>query len=216
MNIHSIYARIFKIWRQKRMAKFEALIKPRPEDSVLDVGGFPATWTTRPQLVKTIDCINIHSVDWSGDDYPNHQITTSIGDGCSLNYGDRSYDIVFSNSVIEHVGDFEKQKAFALEVRRVGGRLWIQTPALECPLEPHYLAPFVHWFPVSVRRKLLRWVTPWGWMEKPDQARVDETIAFTRLLSKKQFESLFPDCTIITERLLGIFPKSYIAYRTDA
>jgi hypothetical protein len=54
---------------------------------------------------------------------------------------DQEYDIAFSNSVIEHVGDWERQAAFASEIRRVGKNLWIQTPAKECPIEPHYLAP---------------------------------------------------------------------------
>jgi hypothetical protein len=139
-----------------------------------------------------------------------------IGDGCALEQADRSYDILFSNSVIEHVGDWERQQAFAREVRRVGKKIWIQTPAFECPIEPHYLAPIVHWLPVAIRRRLLRWITPWGWLTKPSQEKIDETISLTRLLSKKQVKELFPDCVILTERLFRVFPKSYIVFRTDA
>ena len=197
------------------MAKFEAIIRPDQEDLVLDLGGYPETWTKRPQLSKRIDCLNIHEVDWQSSQFPDYQITTSIGDGCSLEYENNSYDILFSNSVIEHVGGWDKQQAFAREARRVGSRIWVQTPALECPLEPHFLAPFVHWMPIFVRRRILRWLTPWGWIEKPTQEEIDETIAFTQLLSKRQVKELFPDCTIMTERLLWIFPKSYIAYRTS-
>lgn len=214
MNIHSLYALIFRFWRQKRMAQFEAIIEPNVSETVLDVGGYPGTWTSRPQSTKRIDCINLHEVDWDNAKNPGYCITTSVGNGCALTYANNSYEIVFSNSVIEHVGDWDQQKAFAEEVRRVGRKLWIQTPALECPLEPHFLAPFVHWLPVSVRRRVLRWFTPWGWLTRPSQSKVDETIAFTRLLSKRQFEELFPDCVILTERLLFVFPKSYIAYRT--
>jgi hypothetical protein len=36
-----------------------------------------------------------------------------------------------------------------------------------------------------------------------------------RLLNKNEFESLFPDCDIVTEKLLFIFPKSYIAIRNN-
>ena len=53
-------------------------------------------------------------------------------------------------------------------------------------------------------------------MQKPDQKRIDETISHTQLLTKSQFSQLFPDCKIITERLLGVFPKSYVAYRLNA
>ena len=216
MNIHTIYAHIFKVWRQKRMARFETTIEPGPEDLVLDVGGYPATWTTRPQLARRIDCLNLRPVSFDGSRYPNHSITTAVGNGCALTYGENSYDILFSNSVIEHVGNWEQQQAFAREVRRVGQKLWIQTPALECPIEPHFLAPFVHWLPVFIRRRILRWFTPWGWIQKPTQNRIDEVIASTRLLSKRQEETLIPDCEVVTERLLGLFPKSYIAYRTNS
>lgn len=197
------------------MMRFEELIQPRSEEKLLDIGGFPVTWTQRPQLTKSIECINIDEANWDPTSAPDHRITFSIGDGCNLGFPDGSFDIVFSNSVIEHVGDWEQQRAFASESRRVAKRLWIQTPALECPVEPHYLAPFVHWLPIFLRRRLLRWFTPWGWIAKPSQEVVDQTIKFTRLLSKRQMTELYPDCTIITERLLWIFPKSYVAYRTD-
>ena len=213
MNIHWIYDQIFKIWRVKRMARFEQLVRPKADDVVLDVGGYPETWTARPQLTRRVDCMNIHDVDWDASSAPDHRITTNIGDGCALEHADESYAIVFSNSVIEHVGDWQQQCAFAEEARRVGRNLWIQTPAFACPLEPHYLAPFVHWLPVAIRRRVLRWLTPWGWMEKPSQKKVDATIAFTRLLTKKQMKQLFPDCIILTERLFWILPKSYVAYR---
>lgn len=215
MNIHTLYEQIiFKIWRAKRILAFERIIQPSRNDLILDVGGYPDTWTSRPQLAKRIDCLNVHTVDWECQDQ-NYAITMTIGDGCALNYLDGSYDILFSNSVIEHVGDWERQKAFACEARRVGKRLWIQTPAYECPIEPHFLTPFVHWLPVRVRRRLLRWFSLWGWLQRPSQNEVDETIAFTQLLTKKQVEELFPDCVVMTERLMGIFRKSYIAYRID-
>lgn len=212
--MQKLYQFIFKFWRAKRMRLFEDTIKPSSADVMLDVGGYPWFWTSYPQKTKRIDCINLHGVHWDSDAFPDHHIVMNIGDGCDLNHGDGSYDIVFSNSVIEHVGNWEKQKAFAHEVRRVGKKIWIQTPAYECPIEPHYLALFVHWLPVSFRRKSLRWVSVWGWVGRPDQEKVDETIAFTQLLKKKQVQQLFPDCHILTERLLGVFPKSYIAVRT--
>ena len=214
MNIHNLYAQIFKIWRARRMIQFEQLIEPQAEDIVLDVGGYPRTWTTRPQLTKRVDCLNIHPLEWNGEAAPDYRIATEVGDGCALEYADHSYVILFSNSVIEHVGDWDRQCAFAREARRVGQKLWIQTPAYGCPVEPHFLAPCVHWLPVFIRRRLLRWFTPWGWITKPSQETVDETIATTRLLTKKQVKKLFPDCVVLTERLLWIFPKSYIAYRT--
>ena len=121
--------------------------------------------------------------------------------------------MVFSNSVIEHVGDLARQKRFAGELRRVGQRLWVQTPAYEFFIEPHFLAPFFHWLPVAWRIQTGRWATLWGWLEKPSPQRVREMVEEIRLLKKNEFQELFPDCQILTEKILGILPKSYIAVR---
>jgi hypothetical protein len=126
---------------------------------------------------------------------------------------DRSYDILFSNSVIEHVGDWPRQQQFAAEARRVGRALWVQTPAYECPIEPHYMTPFIHYFPPSFQRKIARWFTVWGLIERPNREQVEAMVGSIRLLRKAEMSRLFPDCEIITERLLWLIPKSYIAIR---
>lgn len=213
MNIYKVYEKVFKVWRAKRYAIFLEKIQPEKQNTMLDIGGTYTTWQRNGQPVDKIVAINQSKPKESFILPPGLNIEFLAGDACELPFSDQSFDLVFSNSVIEHVGDLERQKLFAEEARRVGGKLWVQTPAQECPLEPHYLAPFVHWLPVSVRRKVLRWFTPWGWMQKPNQEKVDSTIKFTQLLTKKQFASMFPDCEIYTEKLLFFFPKSYTAIR---
>ncbi len=54
MNIHAIYAQLFKVWRRKRTILFEAIIEPTSTDIILDVGGYPGTWTTQHQIAKRI------------------------------------------------------------------------------------------------------------------------------------------------------------------
>jgi hypothetical protein len=212
-SIHTIYGHIFKIWRRKRFALFVSLVSPGPAQHLLDVGGLPGFWTGHPVLLGRIDTLNVAPVGWDKNSFPEYHIQTFTGDGCALDFADGSYDIAFSNSVIEHVGDWERQEAFAREIRRVGKTIWVQTPAFECPVEPHYIAPFVHWLPKTVQRKVIRWLTPWGLIEKPSPSEVDEMVRTTRLLTKREMHVLFPDCQIRTERLLGIIPKSYIAIR---
>lgn len=197
------------------MRWFEEILKPGRHDVLLDVGGYPATWQGHPQKTAKIVCLNLGKPAFDSEKFPEHCIETVAGDGCELPFEDHSFDIVFSNSVIEHVGDWDAQRKFAIELSRVGKRLWIQTPAFACPLEPHFLAPFVHWLPVCLRRHVVRWMTPWGWMTRPDLEKVDKTIAHTQLLKRRQLETLFPDCNILTERLLMIFPKSYVVYRME-
>jgi hypothetical protein len=215
LNIHTIYQQIFKIWRARRFTTFLRLLQPTLSDTMLDLGGYPGFWSAQPRIVRQIDTLNVHTVPWDENEAPEHHIRALIGDGCALSMPDKSYDIGFSNSVIEHVGSWERQQQFASEIRRVARKLWVQTPAYECPIEPHYMAPFIHYLPSSVQRRIIRWGTLRGWIEKPNPRQVDEMIDTTRLLRKAEMRQLFPDCRIITERMLGVIPKSYIAIRSE-
>ena|SRR6267378_3668999 len=119
LSIHSIYRQIFKIWREKRFKLFLELGKPSASDILLDVGGYPGFWVLHHQPVRRVDALNVHEFPWNSKDFPDHNIRVLIGDGCSLAMPDKGYDIGFSNSVIEHVGSWERQRQFASELRRV-------------------------------------------------------------------------------------------------
>jgi hypothetical protein len=212
-SIHSLYRQIFKIWRRKRFVLFQKLLAPTRHHSLLDIGGYPGFWLEHPPFLGRIDTLNVHPVTWRTDAYPEHNIGTLVGDGCRLDITDSSYDIAFSNSVIEHVGTWERQMSFAREIRRVGCALWVQTPAYACPIEPHYLAPCIHYLPRPVQKFCVRWLTPWGWIHHPNREEVAQAVDSTRLLTFREMKQLFPDCEIYTERMLGIIPKSYIAVR---
>lgn len=214
--INSVYRQIFKVWRKKRFQWFIDVIKPEPSDVLLDVGGYPGFWTNQRQPVARIDSLNVHSVAWEPAQAPDHRIEILTGDGCNLPMADKCYDIGFSNSVIEHVGSWEDQKKFANEIRRVANKLWIQTPAYECPLEPHFLTPFVHYLSPNSRKRIARWFTVWGWLTRPSKERIDTMVETTRLLRKCEMMELFPDCEILTEPLLLGIPKSYVAVRRES
>jgi hypothetical protein len=205
------YHWIWRHWREQRWTRFRQRMTPDPTDVLLDVGGASSEWHGRGDIVRTVDIVNL-------DSYPVDQRTDSPfmrsfkGDARKLEFEDGSYDIVYSNSVIEHVGKWEDQQAFASEARRVGRQLWIQSPAYGCPVEPHYLGLFLHWFPPSWRVFLARWTSVVGLTRAADLQSIASN---TRLLTKREYQVLFPDCEIWTERLLLIFPKSYIAIRTS-
>jgi SAM-dependent methyltransferase len=69
------------------------------------------------------------------------------GDACALPFADKSFDIVFSNAVIEHVGDIDRQRLFVAEALRVGRRVFLTTPNRWFPIEVHTRLPLVHWLP---------------------------------------------------------------------
>jgi len=213
-SIHSVYRQIFKVWRANRFSLFAEALSPSRNDSLIDVGGYPGYWTSLPPLVARIDSLNLDDVKYDPSTFPQHNIRVLVGNGCHLEFPDGSYDIAHSNSVIEHVGSWDNQKRFARELRRVGRRLWCQTPARECPIEPHYLAPFVHWLPKWCQRRVLRFFTPWGLISRPTRKQVEDMVEATRLISKREMAELFPDCDIHVEYLLPLIPKSYTAIRS--
>lgn len=210
--VSQIYDQIFKIWRPGRMKRFIALVNPRANETVLDVGGCPGFWAGAGLEINRIDALNTYPQPDALDQTP--PVKAMIGDGCNLPFPNGAYDIAFSNSVIEHVGDLAAQRRFADEIRRVGQRLWVQTPAFAFPIEPHCLMPFVHWIPWWKLRRLVLVVSPVKILRKGDNADFYEGMRTTRILTKAEFQSLFPDCKILTERFMGL-PKCYIAYRLN-
>ena len=217
MTAMDIYRRIFKIWRARRFEQFVRILNPSTGDSLIDIGGESGTWISNPPVVGRIDLVNPKVLQIDSAARSSRGMSSIVGDGRDLvDVADQSYDIAFSNSVIEHVGTWEDQQKFAAEMHRVGKKLWCQTPARECPIEPHYMAPFIHWLPRSLQRRLIRRFTPWGWLSKPPPEDIDFMVDTTRLITLREMKQLFPDCQILVERILFIFPKSYIAVRADA
>jgi len=206
-----ILARISAHFRHKRIATFLRLFKPTLQTHVLDVGGLPRLWS-ETAVPAQLTILNLQPLPEHEARFlaPNQKFVQ--GDGTHLPWQDKSFDIVYSNSVIEHLGTWENQMAFAGECRRVGAGYWIQTPAREFPVEPHFVTLFLHWFSPAARKRLLRHFSLWGWLARPQPEAVAAAVAEVRLLTLKEFRRLFPDGQIIVERWLGL-PKSYIAYR---
>ncbi|HVS51834.1 MAG TPA: class I SAM-dependent methyltransferase [Opitutaceae bacterium] len=214
MNIHSLYARLSPFFRRRRRRRFFALVAPRAGERVLDVGGTADFWRDGG-LRASLTLLNRDATADRAGGAPGEKIVFVVGDGCALPFRDGEFDVVFSNSVIEHVGSWERQQAFAAEARRVGRRLWVQTPARGFFIEPHLLAPFIHWLPRAWQRRLVRNFTVRGWLERPDAAAVEAFLDEVRLLTFREMQALFPDCAIRRERFLGL-TKSYLAVRVSS
>jgi hypothetical protein len=124
---------------------------------------------------------------------------------------DKSFDVVLSNSVIEHVGTLSDQKRMANEIRRVGKAYFIQTPNRYFPLEPHFLIPFFQFFPTNLKIYLAENFKP-GWYRNRKIEAAIEDAQQIRLLSKKELMRLFPDGKIWEEKVMGL-TKSFIVYK---
>jgi hypothetical protein len=173
--------------RRRRFALFESLLARIPGHvRILDVGGTPGFWRVM------------------GYSPANVSITL-------LNRTAVEFDVVFSNSVIEHVGTDRDQQAMAAEVRRVGRRYFVQTPNRHFPIEPHFLVPGFQFLPVSLRAALLA-RRNLGWYTKAEsyESALKEVTAI-RLLTQSEFRRLFPEGRLYKERLFGL-TKSFTIY----
>jgi hypothetical protein len=207
----SFIAKISPFFRRKRMEKFLRLFHPTHETRILDIGGLPRFWADA-KIEAQVTIINLRPLDEYEASFLTPNQSFVLADATCLPWADGSFDLVFSNSLIEHLGTREKQEAFARECVRVADAHWIQTPAKEFPVEPHFLGLFVHWFPKRIRKHLARWCTPWGLLARPKPEIMDQVMDELRLLTCKEFRSLFPGSQIIKERALGL-PKSYVAVK---
>jgi hypothetical protein len=209
MKTSSIYNIVLPPFRKRRMRAFVDRFLPNDETRILDVGGTPMNWL----LVNSQSQITLLNL-YNPKDMTllPRNFNCVIGDGTRLGYGDREFDICFSNSVIEHLGSFENQILFAQETRRVACKVWVQTPAKSFFFEPHFLTPFIHYFPRRIQEKLVRNFTLWGLLTRPSQEKVKAFLDELRLLTYDEMVELFPDCEIKVERFFGLV-KAYIAFR---
>jgi SAM-dependent methyltransferase len=183
--------------RQRRWKRVQTLLGLRGTETVLDVGGTDKSWWFVGWAGAVTRC-NLDRAAASGG-------RRVVADGRDLPFGDRHFEIVFSNSVIEHINTFEGRARFAHEVRRTGRRLFVQTPNKWFPIEPHYLFPCFQFLPTRVQRWLHTHFDI-GTFKK------DDPFGTIRLMSKRELRRLFPEARIVGERI-GPFVKSwYVVY----
>jgi Methyltransferase domain len=196
--------------RERRFRLFESLSGrlARPL-SIIDIGGTTEFWERCGWADR--DDVSITLVNLGEQDQRYANITPTIGDATDLSeHSDDSFEIAFSNSVIEHLFTFEAQSKMAAEVRRVAKAYWVQTPNFWFPVEPHFLVPAWHWLPESTRVAILqrRGVGWAGRCPDPDYAR--EIVQQHRLMRRNELARLFPGASIVPERFGGLV-KSWTA-----
>lgn len=197
-------------FRRRRMIRFLELFKPQAKEPILDVGGSPELWQGTgyegPIVFLNID------PPYEGQSLPPG-CTHVRGDGRHLPFGSDEFSIVFSNSVIEHVGDLEDQERFASEIQRVAKRFWVQTPNRMFPLEPHMNFPAFQWLPETAARAVVsRW--PFSFYRRDGLIKEEawEAVQQTRLLTVSEMRRLFPEATVWRERALTL-TKSIVVYQ---
>jgi hypothetical protein len=208
-NPNSIASRL----RAKRFRLFAEMLRGVKEPvRILDIGGTPEFWIRhRSDLPSRVE---ITLLNRSFDEKPCVEgLRYTLGDARDLReFADFEFDMCFSNSVIEHVGELDDQMRMATEIRRVARGYFVQTPNKYFPLEPHFLVPGWQFAPISLRVWLLQ-RRDCGWMKQvKDKESALEAVRSIRLLTPRLLHTLFPDATIYRESY-GWMTKSLIAAR---
>lgn len=179
---------------------------------VLDLGGTVQFWQSVPNRPRHVTLINLSS----DEPVSGPGITALTGDACQAsevlaeNDIPRDFDLVFSNSLIEHVGGHSKRLDLAGQIRELAPRYWVQTPYRYFPIEPHWVFPGMQFMPAAAKVQVaLRW--PLGG-KSPNKDAARSYALWTELLSATEMREYFPDSNIWHERFLGL-TKSLIAIR---
>jgi hypothetical protein len=193
-----------------RGARWTQLVERFPnlaDMRVLDLGGTVNAWTLSPIQPAELTLLNTYAQD--------SDKRVIVGDACDPpeELLKERFDLVYSNSTIEHVGGEWRRQRFAAGVRALGEHWWIQTPYRYFPIEPHWLFPWFQHLPIAGKL----WVVehwPLGSFhavlaERGHDAAVEEVVG-TELVSRTDMARYFPTSEIITERVGGL-TKSLIA-----
>jgi hypothetical protein len=180
--------------------------------SILDIGGSPQYWELMTAGMALVQRLHVTLLNMEPYTVSCPNYAALVGDARSMpQFADQQFDIVFSNSTIEHVGKFADQLCVANEIRRIGRKYCVQTPNRYFPIEPHFVFPLFQFLPIELRVWLMQHFDM-GWYPRTrDRQEAERHVSSIRLLCRKEVEQLFPEASIFEERYYGLV-KSFVAY----
>ncbi|WLE98596.1 MAG: methyltransferase domain-containing protein [Candidatus Electrothrix communis] len=205
---HSFIHPITSYFRKKRGRYLKQQYPFIEKYRICDVGGSSHFWEKTGLNIDT-EKITIYNVSLSETNpvKKDNKIKTIIYDGKNIPELSKSYDLVICNSVIEHVPKEQRQKLIE-ELYRVGERVFVQTPAYEFFLEPHFIMPFIHWLPRKIGRLFVK-LSPWRILTLATNVKAEKYFWEIELLAYSDMRKLFSTGEICREKFLG-FTKSYL------
>jgi hypothetical protein len=194
--------------REQKHRIFQDRLRPTPAMRILNIGAtgahlglveqFESFYEDRSRIVG--GGISFAEAQDYRNSFPG--VEAVVFDGCALPFSDKSFDIVYSNAVLEHLPSHAHVDRFAAEVQRVGKGWFVTTPNLWYPIEPHYHLPFVQFLPEESQRRLVK-------------ALGKVPYDHLRLLTRQEMRGLFTEGEVIASRVT-FYPETIIAYRPPA
>ena len=200
--------------RIRRWQLFGDLFPDIAQLRVIDLGGTVESWERAPVQPREVVIVNLFE---PGESSAPQRIPVT-GDACRARDALRAagieggFDLVFSNSLLEHVGGHVNRVALAEEVRALAPRHWVQTPYRYFPVEPHWVFPMMQFLPIPARTAI---ANSWPLVHTRPDSRADalEAVQWTELVGITEMRSYFPESTIVPERMAGLV-KSIVAVKT--
>jgi hypothetical protein len=201
LPVTPLFERLSRRSRRFKMEMLERHLPMQGSERILDIGSevdsqsqqildrFPGASVTaanlRPEHLQTIRAA-----------YP--RVRTVLADARDLPFQNQEFDLVYSNAVIEHVGDHADQRRMADEVRRVGQRWFVTTPNRWYPFEFHARMPFLSWLPPRLLHRIAR---VWAYHHVERRYRSGNDYSDVHLLTARQLGRLFPDSLVLKPRV---------------
>lgn len=186
--------------RTSKYKLFLDVIRPLESDKILDVG--VNNWEYSPvdnfleknyPYLENITALGVDSSDEFKKRYP--KVNSIVYDGFYFPFGDKVFDIGWSNAVIEHVGDIDRQVLFLKELKRTCKRVYFTTPNRYFPFEVHTRYPLIHWLPKRIFDRILQF-TPQKWasgdyMYLLSRTRLEKTLKEAEITNYKIYKNRF-------------------------
>lgn len=139
--------------------------RPRVLDLACGSGPFALAWAERGATVLGVDfdrdLLAAARARWRAarPAAPSGEPAWVAGDAGRLPLADRAVDLVFCNSLFEHVPDWRRVLAETARVLRPGGIAVVYTTNRACPLQQEVNGfPFYSWLPDPIQRRVLAWI----------------------------------------------------------
>jgi len=209
-SLNSWYARRSALHRAKRHEHFCAFVSGKPVNALLDVGGTPDYWKAHPFPGNAhIALLNPSAKpEWN---YMGHSFIKGPSEALEQ-FASDSYDLVFSNSTLAYVGGPAQRARCAANIRRIGLRYYVQTPNYLFPIDWHTLVPFFHWVPKKWQAWLICRMRVGRLERRKSYADALAYLNQSDEVTYSELRRLFPDGTIVRERVLGVFTKSFTVH----
>ncbi len=202
--------------RKKRFQLFKNLVLSIGNEStkILDIGGTIEYWKQVYDIKNNPLNLKITLLNLEFESKDNNDIFDYVTENAKeLSFENHSFDIVFSNSMIEHLGGLEQQLLAVNEMKRVAKYIYMQTPNIFFPIEPHFQILFIHWFLIAIRLRMLAFFQKTT-VNKEYNSFVNNPI---NLLSKSDLDFFFDDdnYNIYKEKTFGLTKSFVVVSRLD-